>query len=1056
MIKDRIISALLTLVIVFGTVANLSILPVFAADAADEEEEEIIDYRTEVYATPEDKLATMNLEVQVGPYELYYHYYTGEIAFRNNQTGDILFSNPYDVATPMPTGATSSDNIKDQLLSQLIIRYVDNDKDVPMYSYVEAALRNQIKKKNLKNGIRVEYILGRQETRKLVPKMIEKTRFETLILANITDESRYKKISAFYTEKNPEDPTLTERAKQELQSTFPITKKMAVYVFDPYASERELNLIEQIIREFCPNYTYETLQEDHLITEYSGQDTDPAQFRMALEYYLDEYGLSVRLPANGIRFNEARYALTYIRILPYMGAGSSEFNGYTVIPDGSGTLVRFEDTVKQGSWRSIAGQLYGQDFAYHEISGANQQVMRMPIFGVVEDYKGTVTVEEEEIITTYIDEDGVEQEYDEPIIEVTEVEVPVERKRGYVAIIEEGDALAKIVTEHGGNALHKYNSVFTEFYPRPKDSYNLAASISVGANATWTVVSERKYTGNYRIRYMLLTDDKVAEENNITDYYEASYVGMAKAYRDYLIRNGHIKKLSETEEYEKGNDIPIYIETLGAIDTQEKVLSIPVIVKTPLTTFEDIKTMYTELAEQGVTNINFKLNGFSNGGMRCTTPYKVSFEKVVGGDKGYLDLLEFAKEKGIGIYPDFDFSYAADDKLFDGFSFRRDAVKTIDSRYTQKRKYDASLQFFTRTGLIAISPSVFENIFESFAKAMDKLGVTSGGVSVATLGSDLNSDFDKKDPYNREDSKGFVIDTLEKLNEKFGDIMISSGNAYAIPYAKHVLGVALDSSRYTYASEAIPLFGLVYHGYLNYSGTPTNMAGDLYYETLKIIENGASPYFVLVYRNTAKLKESGYSEYYSVAYDIWFEDMVDKYKELNEVLGPEKYATIENHEFLIGERVPTEEELEADAAALAAEAEAKAKAEAEAAAKAERAAKLAARKAAEAGEPIDVTTGELADTTETVDTEVTGEVTDDTTSETTGETTEETAEEETEEETDEEAEEDAGYSKYTVDNGLIVRVTYSTGNSFILNYNSFAVTVEGYTIPALSYVKIEG
>jgi hypothetical protein len=83
-------------------------------------------------------------------------------------------------------------------------------------------------------------------------------------------------------------------------------------------------------------------------------------------------------------------------------------------------------------------------------------------------------------------------------------------------------------------------------------------------------------------------------------------------------------------------------------------------------------------------------------------------------------------------------------------------------------------------------------------------------VSVATLGSDLNSDFDKKDPYNREDSKGFVIDTLEKLNEKFGDIMISSGNAYAIPYAKHVLGVALDSSRYTYASEAIPLFGLPY------------------------------------------------------------------------------------------------------------------------------------------------------------------------------------------------------------------------------------------------------
>lgn len=1043
MIKDRIISALLTLILVLGAVAELSILPVFAAD--QEEEEQTIDYRTEVYATPEEKLATMSLEVQVGPYELYYHYYTGEVALRNNQTGDIIFSNPYDVATPMPTGAASSDNIKDQLLSQLIIRYTDNDKDVPMYSYVEAALRKQIKKKNLRNGIRVEYIIGRQETRKLVPRMIEKNRFETLILANITDESRYKKISAFYTLKDPEDPSLTERAKQEMQTTFPITKKMAVYVFDPYASERELNLIEQIIREFCPNYTYETLQEDHLITEYQGQDTDPALFRMALEYYLDEYGLTVRLPANGIKFNEARYALNYIRILPYMGAGSSQFTGYTVIPDGSGTLVRFEDTAKYGAWRSIAGQLYGQDFAYHEISGANQQIMRMPIFGVVEDYKGTTTVQQEEIITTYIDENGEEQEYEEPIVQVTEVEVPVERKRGYVAIIEEGDALAKIVTEHGGNALHKYNSVFTEFYPRPKDSYNLAASISVGANAMWTVVSERKYTGSYRIRYILLTDEDYAKENNITDYYEASYVGMAKAYRDYLIRKGYITKLSETEEAQKGNDIPLYIETLGVIDSQEKILSIPVMVKTPLTTFEDIKQMYADLAEQGITNINFKLTGFTNGGMRATTPYKVKFEKVVGGDKGFLDLLDFAKEKNIGVYPDFDFSYAADNKLFDGFSYRTDAVKTIDSRYTQKRKYDASLQYFIRTGLIAISPSVFEKMFDSFAKEMDRIGAANTGVSVATLGSDLNSDFDKKDPYNREDSKGFVIDMLRKLKEKYGSIMIDGGNAYAIPYAKHVLGVALDSSRYTYASEAVPLFGLVYHGYLNFAGTPTNMAGDMFYETLKIIENGAAPYFVLVYRNIAKLKESGYSDYYSVAYDIWFEDMVKKYKELNEVLGPEKYATIENHEFLIGERVPSEEEIAADLAAAQAEEEAKAKAEAEKAAKEERAAKLAERKAAETGEPI--LTEETVEPIET-DEITEGETTEETTGEATGETTEETAEEA----------EDGGYvyTKYTVDNGLIVRVTYSTGNSFILNYNNFAVTVEGYTIPALSYVKIEG
>ena len=75
--------------------------------------------------------------------------------------------------------------------------------------------------------------------------------------------------------------------------------------------------------------------------------------------------------------------------------------------------------------------------------------------------------------------------------------------RGFLAIITEGDALANITTAHGG-ALHKYCTVYTQFYPRPKDSYNLAESISVGSNATWTVVSERKYTGSYRIQYVLL------------------------------------------------------------------------------------------------------------------------------------------------------------------------------------------------------------------------------------------------------------------------------------------------------------------------------------------------------------------------------------------------------------------------------------------------------------------------------------------------------------------------------------------------------------------------
>src|SRR5699024_6264346 len=148
--------------------------------------------------------------------------------------------------------------------------------------------------------------------------LFRSTRFETLTLANIPEGTALNKMNAFYQLKDPFDPGLTERAKRELQATFPITNEMAVYIFDPNASDRELNEIEGYIKQYCPEYTYETLEEDHTMTEYEGKDEAPVLFRLSLEYTLDEDGsLDVRLPANGIRFDESSFQLDSITPLPW-------------------------------------------------------------------------------------------------------------------------------------------------------------------------------------------------------------------------------------------------------------------------------------------------------------------------------------------------------------------------------------------------------------------------------------------------------------------------------------------------------------------------------------------------------------------------------------------------------------------------------------------------------------------------------------------------------------------------------------------------------------------
>ncbi|MBQ7821937.1 MAG: hypothetical protein IJ391_06630, partial [Clostridia bacterium] len=59
------------------------------------------------------------------------------------------------------------------------------------------------------------------------------------------------------------------------------------------------------------------------------------------------------------------------------------------------------------------------------------------------------------------------------------------------------------------------------------------------------------------------------------------------------------------------------------------------------------------------------------------------------------------------------------------------------------------------------------------------------------------------------------------------------------------------------------------------------------------------------------------------------------------------------------------------------------------------------------------------------------------------------------------AEEVTGYvrTKYTTDEGKIAVVTYSNGVKFVLNFNSFDVTVEydgvQYTVESLGFIKIK-
>ncbi len=669
-------------------------------------------------------------------------------------------------------------------------------------------------------------------------------------------------------------------------------------------------------------YSYNKMYQDEKKYGYVHKSTPRPVFRCALEYtFNDDGSLSIALPANSISFDESRYTLNSITPLKYFGSGrldqtdyNGERSGYVFYPDASGTVMNFKD-FKYNT--KVEAPVYGADQAYSDVSklvGSTKEQITMPVYGMV---KTEATGQSNEALT------GTQT-----------------LNNGFFSVIEDGASLATLKTEmrYGTN---RYAIIYAVYQPYPTEAeLDLSQSIGVSSGQTQRMVSDTKYNGTYKTRVSMLSDEKLNAATGV-DNYVASYVGMAECYRDYLKANGTISALADL-----GNDLPLYIEAFGSMEITKKILSFPVEVSLELTTFENIRTMYDELADakniiyakaaeyqqkadaedkdialknlyeqkaasylalgakiDNITNVNFRLTGFANGGMEYTYPSKVKWDKAVGGKSGFEDLLSYSGEvasrdgSNLGIFPDFDFLYISNTSLFDGISNKKITSRLIDNRYATKQLYNSVTGDFEPLVTSVVSADAIASLYVKFNKDFADFNIKS--ISVSTLGSDVNSNFDDENPVNREQAVGYITNVLSSMRNDGYEIMVNRGNAYSLEYASHVIDAYIDSSHLSYASYSVPFFGMVFHGYVNYTGNALNYSGDPNYDILKSIESGASLYYILCYQNTEKLKEDiNLNKYYGVSYENWFDKIVEQYAVINSAIGDLQTYEIVDHKIL--------------------------------------------------------------------------------------------------------------------------------------------------------------
>ncbi len=832
------------------TVYRVQVARATDVDFSQLTEQEIREWKLEnrgKFTTPEQRIKYMEELVTRGGTTMYVDRDLAEIALYNQAEDTYYFSSPYDYNRGMGT-----DELKALMGSMVQMTYFDSSNNEKSVNAMNDAVKkeDQLSTTDIENGIAFNYKMGTIDKEKLMPYASEVNTFETKVLnvledklakskaaGDTTNEAIYskalRKLKAFYRKYTIDK--LSSSTAASMLSAYPGLKDHELYVLRQDTSSKQKEEMTSYIA--LTDYTWDDLALDNEISGYVPDDAAVACFEFKLELTLDENGdLIVNLPASSIQYDTENFTLYRVRLMQYFAAGRHTNDGYIFVPDGSGTLINFNKDETKTILSTICN-VYGDDYAL---------ITRTEFLNLSR--------------STYIPVFGIK-----------------EKDNAMMAIIEEGDAMARIISESGGIQTN-YEAVYSDFIYRTVQT--VTYNDTNKANGSWTYLNKNSYQGNYRIRFKMLSGD------------DANYVGMANAYRTYLIENGVLTDKLSTN----GSDMPFYLETLGLIDKEVSFYGIVYNKKIPLTTFEDAQSMLQELNDNGVSNISLRYRGWMNGGLNYSVPSKLKVESKLGGKSGLQELADFVKKGNMTLFPDVDFSVVRRDNFFDGYTTFSDAPRTTSKEtllLTPANEIHNILEI--TDNYFAISPKSSTKYYSKFFSKYKDLGI--GSVSLGTAGSMLYSDFSQSgNGVHRQEAMNILKKNLSDNADSIGRLMVEGGNAYTYQYASDIIDIPLSDSGYYLEDESIPFLQIVLHGYKQYAGEALNMADNMEDCILKSAEYGANLHMTLSMQNTGELKDTVYSRYYTLDFSIWKGDAIEQYKKFNAIFTPLQDQLIVKHE----------------------------------------------------------------------------------------------------------------------------------------------------------------
>jgi hypothetical protein len=366
---------------------------------------------------------------------------------------------------------------------------------------------------------------------------------------------------------------------------------------------------------------------------------------------------------------------------------------------------------------------------------------------------------------------------------------------------------------------------------------------------------------DYRVAYQILSDQ------------DASYVGIAKNYRDYLLSEG----ILNSEEKVVNNQVPIHLSYIMS-DQEPSFIGTTRVV---MTTANDVKEAYQTFKSEGLLNQQIALMGWSRDGFINRTPYRTNT-----WDRGLSGLIDTVVEDDNTIYLENDYTMASENSR--RVNYNRDVARNLSRLKMSFRMRSLNTQVTEVYYLYPDSSFRFAQNDQSF---FDDLGIS--GLFLNNLGSTLFSYYDNQFFYRNQ-----TIDYYQQIAALNDHLLLSKPNVYMYPYMTGYMDLPITNSQYDYYTDLVPLVPIILKGNISFYTPYLNFNALSDDRLLAMVDFGANPSYVLTEEITFKMRYTHASFFYTTYLKNYQEEIVTTYQFVNNALRHVVHASIEDRQVL--------------------------------------------------------------------------------------------------------------------------------------------------------------